>query len=311
MTRPRVVFLDAGFLPGALALSGRDDLDYQAYEQTLPAQVAGRIARAQVVITSKVPVDDAAMGAAAGLRFICVAGAGMDHVDAVAARARGIRIDNVPDYGAQSVAEHVIASLFALRRHLGLYSLAARDGRWSASPRFYWDGPSITELSGSLLGIVGRGRIGEALARAARGLGMQVRFASSPRRPPQDDDLPFEVLLAQADALSLHVPLNDVTRAMIGGAQLRTMKPGAVLVNTGRGALVDAAALAQALREGRIAGAAIDVLDVEPPPAAHPLLAAELPGLLLTPHVAWASQQAQGRLAEGICTRVLAQLGRT
>lgn len=189
------------------------------------------------------------------------------------------------------------ATAASVRRNLFAYAAAAGDGRWSASPHFCWTGPGITDLGGSTFGIVGRGRIGEAAARLARGLGMEVIFAQTPGKACRGDELPLRALLARADALTLHVPLTPASRGMIDRDALAAMKPGAVLINTGRGALVDPAALADALRNGTIAGAAIDVLETEPPSPDHPLLATDLPNLLCTPHVAWASDKAQATLA--------------
>jgi len=291
-----VVFLDAATLPTALRFA-HSAIAYTAWPSTTPADLAGRIREAQVVITNKVPLDAAALRGAPQLRLVAVAAAGTDNIDKAAAAQLGVHVANVPDYGADSVAEHVIATLFALRRHLLTYAAAAVDGRWSASGHFCWNGPRIGDLGGTLFGVVGRGRIGEAAARLARGLGMRVLFAQRPGQPCRDDELPLDALLACADALTLHVPLTPDTRGLIGTEALARMKPNAVIINTGRGALVDAGALAAALRAGRISGAAIDVLDVEPPPPHHPLLARDVPNLLVTPHVAWASGHAQERLA--------------
>jgi glycerate dehydrogenase len=303
----KVVFLDAATLPRSLSFK-EADIEYLAYPFTRPHQVSARIRDAAVVITNKVKLSALEMDAAAELRLIAVAAAGTDNIDLEAARQRGIRVENVPDYGSDSVAEHVIATLFALRRKLATYAAAAVDGRWSASDQFCWTGPKILDLGGSVLGIVGRGRIGEASARLARGLGIVVVFAQTPGAPLRDDELPLDALLAGADALSLHVPLTNATRGLIDSAALQRMKRDAVLINTGRGALVDPAALASALRQGEIAGAAIDVLEVEPPPADHPLLASDIPNLLCTPHVAWASERAQARLAARLEQLVAQQL---
>lgn len=303
--RCRVVFLDAGTLPCGLPLSPSDlALDYEAFASTQPDEVAGRIAGAEVVITNKVRLDGRLMDAAPALRRICIAAAGTDNVDLEAARARGIAVFNVPDYGSDAVAEHVIATLFALRRHLLTYAQASVDGRWAASPHFCWHGPAIRSIGGTTLGIVGRGRIGQAVARLASGLGLRVLFAAREGRLQASDELPLDALLAECDALSLHVPLTPQTRGLMDAGRLARMKPDAVLINTGRGALVDAPALAAALRQGRLAGAAIDVLETEPPPADHPLLSPGIPNLLLTPHVAWASDTAQQRLAARIAERV-------
>ncbi len=310
----QVVFLDAGTLPFGLPFDQHLDaqmlsrLAYVAHERTAPTEVAARIAQAEVVVTNKVRLSAELLAQAPRLKRICIAAAGMDNVDLQAARSLGITVHNVPDYGSDSVAEHVVATLLALRRHLAEYSAAALDGRWSASPHFCWHGPRILPVAGSTLGIVGRGRIGQATARLAQGLGMRVLFAQRPGREAADDERPLDTLLAQCDAISLHVPLTPDTRGLIDARRLALMKPDAVLINTGRGALVDPHALVAALRAQRLAGAAIDVLEVEPPPPGHPLLVPGTPNLLLTPHVAWASEQAQQRLASRLAEQVAQHL---
>ena len=303
----KVVFLDAATLPTALKFD-HPALEYIAYSSTTPAAVIDRIHDATVVITNKVRLGADALRGAGKLRLVAVAAAGTDNIDKEAAAQLGITVANVPDYGSDSVAEHVIATLFALRRHVVTYAAAALDGRWTASEHFCWTGPRIRDVGGSMFGVVGRGRIGEAAARLARGLGMQVLFAQSPGKPCREDELPLGELLERADVLTLHVPLTPDTRGMIGRQALARMKPDAILINTGRGALVDAEALATALRDGVIGGAAIDVLEVEPPPANHPLLRGDLPNLLVTPHVAWASDSAQMRLARTLEQLVRKQL---
>jgi glycerate dehydrogenase len=292
----KVVFLDSATLPRALQFDSAD-IEYVAFESTRPDQVTERIAGATVVITNKVRISARHIEGAAGLRLIAVAAAGTDNIDLEAAARQGVHVQNVPDYGSDSVAEHVIATLFALRRNITTYAVAAVDGRWSASPHFCWTGPRIADVGGSIFGVVGRGRIGEASARLARGLGMEVIFAQTPGQACRDDELPLAELLKRSDALTLHVPLTPESRNMIDRAALKSMKASAVIINTGRGALVDPLALADALRAGTIAGAAIDVLETEPPAPDHPLLARDIPNLLCTPHVAWASEKAQATLA--------------
>ena len=301
----KVVFLDAATLPVPLQFDAA--IDYQAWPSTQAADVIARIADASVVITNKVRLGAEALRSAPQLKLVAVAAAGTDNIDRDTADALGIAVANVPDYGSDSVAEHVIAMLFALRRQIPVYASAAVDGRWSASEHFCWNGPRIRDIQGSVLGIVGRGRIGEALASLARGLCMQVLFAQAPGKPAREDELPLGQLLARVDALSLHVPLTAATRGMIGATALAAMRPDAVIINTGRGALIDAAALVAALKDGRLGGAALDVLDVEPPPPGHPLLARDVPNLLVTPHVAWASEHAQSRLARRLEQLVLQQ----
>lgn len=301
-----VVFLDADTLPCGLAfepaMAAR--IDYRCHASTQPDEVLDRIADAEVLIVNKVRLTRDVLRHTTRLRCICIAAAGMDNVDLDAARELGIAVHNVPGYGSDSVAEHVIATLLALRRHLIDYSRAAIDGRWSAAEQFCWHGPRILPMAGSTLGIVGRGAIGQATAQLAQGLGMRVLYAQRPGRALADDELPLDDLLAECDAVSLHVPLSPETRGMMDARRLALMQPHAILINTGRGALVDPLALAHALRAQQLAGAAIDVLEVEPPAPGHPLLAPDIPNLLLTPHVAWASDAAQQRLASRLVALV-------
>jgi len=292
---PVVVFLDAASMARPLRFPA--GTDYRPFESTSEAQLPARIGDAHVIVVNKVRLDQAALAAAPRLRLICVAAAGTDNVDVAEAQARGIEVRNAPGYGNHSVAEHVIAATLALRRNLLVYSQAAVDGRWSTSPHFCWHGPAIRDLADSTMGIVGRGRIGEATASLARGLGMKVVFAATPGREKAADERDLDNLLAEADVVSLHVPLTDETRGLISAQRLRLMKPTALLVNTARGALVDSGTLLDALGSGRLGGAAIDVLETEPPQPHHMLLTAKMPNLLVTPHVAWASESAQARLA--------------
>lgn len=296
----KVVFLDAGSLLQPLRFDAALSVAYEAHDTTSADHVAERIAQADVVVINKIRLSAEHLQQAPRLRLIVVAAAGTDNVDAKAAQELGIEVRNVPDYGSDSVAEHVIATLLAQRRQLATYAQAAQDGRWSKAAHFCWHGPAIRGVGGSVLGVVGRGRIGETTAQLARGLGMRVLFARTPGQPCAEDERELDDLLAEADALTLHVPLTPETRGLINTERLALMKPTAVLINTGRGALVDTQALVQALRSGRIAGAAIDVLEVEPPPPSHPLLAGDVPNLLLTPHVAWASESAQANLASKV-----------
>ncbi|KQV78821.1 NAD(P)-dependent oxidoreductase [Rhizobacter sp. Root1221] len=305
-----VVFLDAGSLPLPLTFAASAQVVYEPHDTTPADRVAERIARADVVITNKIRLTGQQLREAPRLKLVVVSAAGTDNVDLEAAKALGIAVRNVPDYGTDSVAEHVIATLLMARRSLAAYAQAATDGRWSRSTHFCWHGPAIRSVGGTVLGVVGRGRIGEATARLARGLGMTVLYARSPGRPAADDERELDVLLGEADAVTLHVPLTPQTHHLIDARRLALMKPTATLINTGRGALVDADALIRALRCGQLGGAAIDVLDTEPPPSSHPLLAGDVPNLLVTPHVAWASESAQANLAskvEGIVEQHLAK----
>mgnify|MGYP001327319374 CR=1 FL=1 len=264
-------------------------------------QVAARVAGASIVVSNKVRIDEAALTAAPALRLIAIPATGTNNVELEACRRRGVTVCNVPSYGPQSVAEHVFALVLALRRNLLQYVAEVRAGRWERAPNFCFVDHPIADLAGSRLGVVGSGAIGSAVARIGAGFGMQVlqaeRRGAAAVRPGH---VAFDEVLERADVLSLHLPLTPQTHHLIGAAELARMKPGAVLINTARGPLVDESALAAALRAGRIGGAGLDVLAEEPPrPGSSPLLADDLrdnPRLLVTPHVAWASRAAQTKL---------------
>lgn len=225
---------------------------------------------------------------------------GYNVVDVAAARARNIPVCNVPEYGTASVAQAVFALLLELTNHAGHHAQTVAAGRWTTAPDWcYWDFPTI-ELNGLTLGIIGYGRIGQAVARIARGFGMKV-MATGRHQSIQGTEMPDEVrlvslelLLRESDVLSLHCPLTEQTRHLLNARTLAQMKPGALLINTARGAVVNEADLAAALNEGRLAGAGVDVLSVEPPATSNPLLKAK--NCLVTPHIAWASRPARARL---------------
>ncbi len=294
------------------------DLDLSVLESCLPrwrfhdageaADTAERLAAAEVVVTNKVVLDAALIDAADRLRLICVAATGTDNVDLEAAARRGIPVCNARGYATPSVAEHVFGLLLTLVRRLDDYRDRVRRGEWAASRFFCLFGEPMQELAGRTLGIVGHGELGRAVADIARAFSMQVLVAQRPGGDSRPGRLPLPELLARSDVLSLHCPLTAATRNLIDADALRQMKPGALLINTARGGLVDEAALLQALRDGRLGGAALDVLEREPPPARHALVGAGLPNLLITPHVAWASRPARQRLVDEIAANIRAFL---
>lgn len=290
-----IVFLDGASLPSPLARPVQAS-HWTAREHTRPDHVIEALADADVAITNKVRLDRVTLEQLPRLKLICVAATGYDCVDLAACRDQGVTVCNVPAYSAVSVAESVIGSLFALRRHLLAYR-AASTRLWPQSSHFCVHGAPIQDLQGSTLGIVGRGDIGSRVARLAKALDITVLFAEH-RGAPQvrAGYVAFDEVLAKADALTLHCPLTPQTRYLIGTAEIARMKPGALLINTARGALVDENAVLAALASGQLGGAALDVLHVEPPQADHPLLHCEHPNLLITPHVAWASQSSVARL---------------
>ncbi len=288
---PRLVVLDGHALnPGDLSWAELErDCACTIHARTDPADIVARAANATILLTNKVPLTAATLAALPALRYIGVLATGYNVVDAAAARARGIPVSNVPAYGTAAVAQHVFALLLELTQHVGDHAAGVRAGRWSGGSDWcYWDRP-LVELAGLMLGLVGAGRISTAVARIGEALGMTVVFA---RREGGRAEL--ERVLRAADVLSLHCPLTPATKGLIDATTLAWMKPGAFLINTARGPLVDEAALADALAAGRLGGAGLDVLSVEPPPPDHPLLRA--PNCLITPHQAWAARAARLRL---------------
>ena len=273
--------------------------EWTDFPATTPAQVVERLRGAAICITNKVPVRAADLARLPELKMIAVAATGTDNVDVAAARERGIAVANIRNYAIDTVPEHCFMLILALRRNLLAYRADVEAGKWQQSDRFCLLDHPIADLAGSTLGIVGYGALGQSVARIARAFGMQVAVTS--RSPVNEDGIrqvPLDELLCASDVVSLHAPLTDATRNMIGARELGRMKPSAILVNTARGGLVDEAALAGALQRGQIAGAAFDVLSTEPPPADNPLLQLRLPNFILTPHCAWGSAQAMQRLAD-------------
>jgi len=279
------------------------------FDRTTPDQVVARATGAEVALTNKTVLNAAHLAALPQLRYIGVLATGTNVVDLAAARAQGIVVTNVPAYSTRSAAQLTMALLLELCHHVGHHAGTVRGGRWSRSADFcYWDHP-LVELDGRTIGIVGFGSIGRAVADLARAFGMRVQVHT--RRPESVDSpgvkcVDLDELFRTSDVISLHCPLTEQTRHLVHADRLRLMKPTAFLLNTGRGPLVDEAALAAALRAGQLAGAALDVLSVEPPPAHHPLFQA--PRCLITPHIAWATDAARKRLMQQAVENVRAFL---
>jgi glycerate dehydrogenase len=295
----RAVFLDHTSLDlGDLDLSGLracfDEL--QLYSATATHQVCERLQGASAVISNKVVLDAETLAACPDLKLILVAATGTNNVDLDAARAQGICVSNCQGYGTPSVAQHTLTLLLALATRLPDYQKAVAEGRWQQARQFCLLDFPIVELEGKTLGLLGHGELGSAVARLAEAFGMRVLLGQLPGRPEREDRLALDELLPQVDALTLHCPLNEHTRHMIGADQLRLLKPGAFVVNTARGGLIDEQALADALRSGHLGGAATDVLSVEPPVHGNPLLAADIPRLIVTPHNAWGAREARQRI---------------
>ena len=307
----QAVFLDFGTMGSeALDPTPLTDVlpDLTVFDATSQDQVDARIARAECVLLNKVTLDAPALERAERLRFIGLAATGVDNVDLATARTRGIAVANIRAYCTQSVVEHVFGALLTLAHSLNRYGRDVRNGQWQTSRNFCLLNHPIRELSGMTLGIVGHGVLGRAVADVARAFGMEVLLARRAGTEATDDDgrIDLPELLDRADVVSLHCPLNNATRGLIDGSALAAMKSSAILINTARGALVDTQALADALARGDIYAAAIDVLPEEPPVSGDPLLEYDGDNLLLTPHVAWATQEARQNAISEIAANVVA-----
>ncbi|PZL95689.1 hydroxyacid dehydrogenase [Pantoea graminicola] len=300
----KIVMLDGETVPLSLP-TGQVQADWVIRPQTSASDVVAALAGATVAITNKVALRADMLDQLPGLRFICVAATGYDCIDLDACRARGILVSNVPGYSTQSVAESVIAAIFALRRQLMAYALNTRTD-WPQAAHFCLHRQPIQDIAGATLGIVGKGDIGQAVGQLAQALGMQVQYAERKGSDRiREGYVSFEQMLATSDIISLHCPLSEQTRQLIDWQVLSQMKPHAQLINTARGGLINEDDLAAALKQGVIGGAALDVLSSEPPAADNPLLA-DLPTLLLTPHIAWASRSGVENLVSGVMTNIAA-----
>jgi glycerate dehydrogenase len=302
----RGVFLDVGSLTNSdidMTPLERESIHWTYYDFTPPTAVAGRIASAEIVITNKVVLEAAALAAAKQLKLVCIAATGTNNIDLDAARRLAITVCNARAYATQSVVEHVFGMMLALMRHFPDYQRAVAGGRWQKSVHFSFIDFPICELNGKTLGIIGFGELGRAVAKVAEAFGMRVIIAEHLGVVPRPGRVSLAALLSQVDVLSLHVPLTRETRGLIAARELQAMKRSALLINTARGGIVDEAALAAALRGGHLGGAGIDVLAQEPPDD-NPLLAADIPNLIVTPHIAWASRESRQRLLNELADNI-------
>jgi len=281
---------------------------WRRYPQTEPPHILEHLGDAQIAVTNKVALDRAVLTSAPSLRLICIAATGTNHVDLNAAREQGIAVANVVRYATPAVVQHVFALILALTTRLPEYHRAVASGAWQQHERFCLMDYPIRELAGRTLGILGYGELGQAVARVAEAFGMQVLVAQRPGGETREGRVALEQLLPQVDVLSLHCPLTDTTRGLIGARELELMRHDALLINTARGGIVDESALAEALRLGVIGGAGIDVLSTEPPRGGNPLLTPGIPNLIVTPHIAWASREARQRVVEEIAGNIEAFL---
>ena len=297
----RIVVLDGYALnPGDLSWKGMEELgDLVVYDRTSPDELLERAEGADALVTNKVCIGASHMDALPRLKYIGVLATGYNVIDVEAAKARGIVVTNIPAYSTASVAQTVFAHVLNITQQVGHYASENKAGRWTRSADFcYWD-TDLVELEGKRMGIVGYGNIGKAVARIALAFGMKVgAYTSKPQSalPEGVEKMGLDELFAECDVVSLHCPLTPDTKELVNAARLKSMKPTAILINTGRGPLVNERDLADALNNGVIAGAGVDVLVSEPSVADNPLLSAK--NCYITPHIAWATFEARTRLMD-------------
>ena len=288
------------------------------YDKTAADEVNKRIQDAEIIIINKTKLDAAALYQAKKVKLICLVATGTDNVDLVAAKEQGVTVCNIKNYCTDSVAQHVVLSILALSHHFNEYQLSLKQGLWQKSEQFCLLEYPITELSAKTLGIVGLGVLGTAVANLAVSFGMRILVAESFRpensmtndaqQKPEFKRVPFQDLVSQSDVISLHCPLTPETKDLFDLKTFKSMKKNALLINTARGGLINDEALLHALEHGSIAGAALDVLDREPPAADHPLLTSGLPNLIVTPHIAWAAKEARQRALDEIAKNIACYL---
>ena len=315
----KAVFLDFDSLgPEDLDLSGLHQLlpDLTSFPSTNDSELHERIREAELVMLNKVSLDDSAFAVATRLKMVCLAATGTDNIALESARQRGVSVCNIRGYCTPSVVQHVFALILALTHHLDEYRRLLDQGAWSESSQFCLLDLPIREINGKTMGIVGLGSLGQGVAKTAQAFGMTVVAAdlSYQATEPRDNGealsdihrLPFLELLSMADIISLHCPLNEKTRHLIDAQALTAMRSDGLLINTARGGLVDSQALVDALTDGQIAGAGIDVLEQEPPVDGDPLIEARLANLIVTPHIAWAAKESRQRTLNEMLANIVA-----
>jgi len=283
--------VDNGDLDRGRLFSGVTDWDWHSFSE--PQQIAGRIRTADVVISNKCVLDRAALESAGNLKLIALAATGTNNVDLAAASELGITVCNIRDYASNSVAQHVITLMLNLLTAQPWYWQSVRHGAWSNSRQFCLNDRPIREFRGLVFGVIGYGALGRATAELAEAMGMKVLIAEHKGRAVRVGRVSFDELIQKSDVLSIHCPLTEETRGLIDREVMQSMQPNVLLINTARGGIINEEHLAEALRERVIGGAGVDTLSAEPPPRDHPLLAPDIPNLIVTPHNAWASRTAR------------------
>ena len=300
----RIVFLDRDSIQADIRRPNFSH-EWRDYPATAAAQVIEHLKEATIAISNKVPVMADNLTRLKSLRMIAVCATGTNNVDLDYCRAQGIVVSNIRNYAVHSVPEHVFTLILALRRSLPGYREDVRNGLWQKAEQFCLFTRPILDLHGSTLGVIGNGTLGQATAKLGEAFGMRVLFADHKNADTvRPGYTAFETVLAESDVITLHCPLTPATHHMIGATELKKMRPHALLINTARGGLVDESALVLALKQGVIGGAGFDVLTAEPPHAGNPLLDLDLPNLILTPHVAWASRNAMQIMADQLIDNI-------
>lgn len=296
----KIVFLDRATIPKHIQLpSPNFPHEWQEYATTKPEQVIKRLQHATIAIANKVILDADVLSQLPQLKMIAISATGTNNVDLAYCHQHKITVANIRGYATDSVPEHVIAMMFALKRNLMGYHQDIQAGVWQQKKQFCFFTHPISDISGSTLGIIGNGSLGQAVAKLAKALGMEVLYAEHKGKETcRDSYRPFDDVIAHADVVTLHCPLSEHTQNLIGSNEFNRMKTNSILINAGRGGLVDEDALVDALKNGDIAGAGVDVFTQEPADMSNPLIAnADLPNLILTPHVAWGADSAIQTLA--------------
>ncbi len=300
----KIVFLERDTLRAALRRPAFEHV-WRDYESTRPAEIEERLKDATIAVVNKLPLGAELLARLPLLRLIAVAATGTDNIDLEFCRARGIEVRNVRGYARETLPEHVMMMALVLSRNLIGYREDVRAGLWQRSGQFCLQTRDIRDLHGATLGLVGYGTLGRGVERLALAFGMEVLVSERKGAGElREGRTPFEDVLRRSDIVSLHVPLNEETRGLVGHAELALMKRSAILINCARGGIVEEWALAGVLRSGRLGGAGVDVLSTEPPGLGNPLLDPDLPNIIVTPHVAWAGRRAQQALADQLIDNI-------
>ncbi len=313
--RANCVFLDRLSIDlDDLDFSAIEDLTlYKAYDQCPRDQIVERTRNAEIVIVNKVRLDEDILSQLSKLKLICVIATGTNNIDIGVANRLGIKVCNVKDYSAAAVSQHVLMLILALYTRFLDYQADIRQGKWQSQDQFCLLNHPIRELKGKTIGLVGYGHIAKAVEKIAMAFDMKVLIAQSlaSSQPHPSNRLPLKKLLMQSDIVSLHCPLTELSRNLISAQQLEWMKDSAILINTARGGIVNEIDLIDALKNGQIAGAAMDSIEQEPPSPANPIIQAQLPNLIITPHNAWGAVEARQRLVDGTFANMRAYLDET